>query len=76
MSKNSFEAKIMRLNEISKTLEHGDESLETMLTYFEEGIKVYRECFEILRDTETRIKIILEENNVIKQIDITDNFDS
>ncbi len=70
--KSTFEQKITRLNEISNTLEHGDDNLENMLKYFEEGIKVYRECFEILKETETKIKMILEEDYTIKEVNIND----
>ncbi|GAU76966.1 exodeoxyribonuclease VII small subunit [Fusibacter sp. 3D3] len=70
--KNNFEQKIMQLNEISNSLEHGDDNLEDMLKHFEEGIKVYRECFEILKETETRIKMILEEDYTVKEIHIND----
>lgn len=70
--KGAFEQKIMRLNEISNSLEHGDDNLEDMLKYFEEGIKVYRECFEILKDTETKIKMILEDDYTLKEININD----
>lgn len=70
--KGAFEQKIMRLNEISNSLEHGDDTLEDMLKYFEEGIKVYRECFEILKDTETKIKMILEDDYTLKEININD----
>ncbi|MBF4693683.1 exodeoxyribonuclease VII small subunit [Fusibacter ferrireducens] len=70
--KGAFEQKIMRLNEISNSLENGNEALEDMLKYFEEGIKVYRECFEILKDTETRIKMILEDDYALKEVNIND----
>ncbi len=70
--KGSFEQKILRLNEISNSLENGDDNLEEMLKYFEEGIKVYRECFEILKETETKIKMILEDGYTIKEININD----
>lgn len=70
--KDSFEQKITRLNEISNSLEHGDDNLEDMLKYFEEGIKVYRECFEILKETETRIKMILEDDYTLKEVNINE----
>ncbi len=69
----TFEQKIGRLNEISNTLERGDETLEEMLKHFEEGIRVYRECFELLKDTETRIKMILEDDYAIKEVDIMES---
>lgn len=68
---SSFEQKIVRLNEISNTLEKGDETLEEMLKHFEEGIRVYRECFELLKDTETKIKMILEEDGQFKEVDLS-----
>ncbi len=67
----TFEQKMLKLNELSSNLERGDISLEEMLRQFEEGVKVYRECFEILEATESKIMMIMQEsgNMIEKKID-------
>ena len=74
MSKDqTFEKKIKRLEEIVNQLEEGDYGIEETLKFFQEGMKLSKECKKILDDVELRVNKVLgtdEEENVI-----TENFD-
>ncbi len=58
----SFEAALLRLEEIVKSLESGSAPLDTSLEMFEEGISLVKHCNQKLDNAERRIKIL-----VIKQ---------
>lgn len=72
-SRKDFEGNITRLKEVVKQLEEGDLSLEESLEFFEEGIKLYRLCNEVLNNAEQRISLLIEEDNSIieKPFDVT-----
>lgn len=57
-----FEGNLIRLKEVVKLLEDGNISLEESLKFFEEGIKLYRLCSNVLNDAQQRISILLEED--------------
>ena len=48
MSKKSFEDNMLRLEEIVRTIEQGDASLEESLKLFQEGTKLVQKCQETL----------------------------
>ncbi|MGE0526910.1 MAG: exodeoxyribonuclease VII small subunit [Bdellovibrionales bacterium] len=54
-----FEKKLSRLEEIVTKMEQGDLSLEESLTFFEEGVKLSRECNQQLSQAEQRVKLLL-----------------
>lgn len=56
----SFEEALGRLEEIVKTLEDGESSLEESLSLFEEGVRMARLCSRRLDAAETRIRMLLE----------------
>lgn len=60
--KEGFETKLDQLTQISETLEKGEMTLDDMLVAFENGIKLYRECHEILEKAESKVKQIVEES--------------
>ena len=60
-SKSTFEKKMERLDEITQILEKGEVPLEMLLKVYEEGVKLYRECHQILSETESKIETILVE---------------
>jgi exodeoxyribonuclease VII small subunit len=67
-----FEKKLGRLEEIVKKMETGDLSLEDSLKFFEEGVKLSRECNTQLVAAEQTVKVLLSidaEGNAV-----TDNF--
>lgn len=55
-----FEEALARLEEIVRTLESGDSSLQKSLLLFEEGIRMARICSRRLDEAETRIRVLLE----------------
>ena len=67
----NFETKIESLEKIVGELEKGDLSLEDSVNKFEEGMKISKECSELLEDAEKRISIILEKDGDIEEEDFT-----
>ena len=53
--KRSFEEALTELEEHVRRLDSGDLELEASLTTFESGVKLIRECSELLDDAEQRI---------------------
>ena len=68
---DNFETKIESLEKIVAELEKGDLSLEDSVNKFEEGMKISKECSELLEDAEKRISIILEKDGEIREEDFT-----
>ena len=67
-----FEEKMEDLEKIVIELEKGDLTLEDSLTRFEEGMKISKECNDLLKEAEKRITILLENDGNIKE----ENFDT
>ena len=66
-SKVKFEAKLARLEQIVEEMEAGDLTLDESLARYEEGVKALKKCYELLRDAEKRVEILLKgENGSIK----------
>ena len=59
-----FEKKLGRLEEIVQKMEKGELSLEDSLKFFEEGVKLSRECQTQLSKAETQVKklVSVDEN--------------
>lgn len=54
----SFEGALTQLQEIVHDLEEGDLGLEPSLARFEEGIRLLRNCYQILEQAEQKIEIL------------------
>jgi len=54
-----FEKKLNRLEEIVGKMEKGDVSLEESLKFFEEGVKLSRECNAKLTEAELKVKKLM-----------------
>jgi exodeoxyribonuclease VII small subunit len=54
-----FEKKLNRLEEIVGKMEKGDVSLEESLKFFEEGVKLSRECNSKLTEAELKVKKLM-----------------
>jgi exodeoxyribonuclease VII small subunit len=54
-----FEKKLSRLEELVTKMETGDLPLEDSLKYFEEGVKLSRECNSQLASAEQTVKKLL-----------------
>ncbi len=59
MENKSFEEKMLRLEQIVRTLEKGDAPLEASLSLFKEGTKLVADCSKILDKAELQVKKIV-----------------
>ena len=59
----SFEDKMKRLEEIATQLEKGDLDLDASVTKFEEGMKISKECNEMLEKAEKKITMLIKGEN-------------
>lgn len=68
-----FEKKLKRLEEIVGTMEKGNLPLEESLKFFEEGVKLSKECHEQLSKAEQKVKLLLavDENGNTQTKDFT-----
>ena len=80
MKKPSFEISLKELEEIVELLEKGDLTLDETLAKYEKGIRIYKQCYKILENTEKKINVLLknadgesytEEFNIEKTQDTT-----
>lgn len=55
-----FEKKLNRLETIVEKMEKGDLSLEDSLKFFEEGVRLSRECQTQLTQAETKVKQLID----------------
>ena len=56
--KMTFEAAMMRLEEILHALESGSESLDESLKLYGEGVSLIRSCSTLLENAEQSVKIL------------------
>jgi len=61
--KFNFNKGLLELEKIISKMESGELSLEDSLKYFEEGVKIHRQCHTALTDAEQRISILSENDN-------------
>ncbi len=52
----NFEKKLTRLEEIVAKMERGDLGLDESLKFFEEGVKLSRECQGLLSEAEVKVQ--------------------
>ena len=72
MKENSFENNMEELEKIVKELEDGKLNLDESVKKFEEGMKLSKECNEMLEKAEKKISIILDNNGEIEETDFED----
>ena len=65
--KFNFNNGLLKLEEIINKMESGELSLEDSLKYFEEGVKIHRQCHTSLSDAEQRISILSESDNYTEE---------
>lgn len=58
--KQSFETNLKELEGVVKTLEAGEVPLEEMLTLFEKGIRLTKECTGALDAAEQKINVLMQ----------------
>ena len=61
--KFNFNKGLLQLEEIINKMESGELSLEDSLKYFEEGVKIHRQCHTALTDAEQRISVLSDIDN-------------
>ena len=68
MSKKSnkfdFEAALAELEKIVSVMEDGKQSLEDSLQHFERGINLIRQCQNVLKESEQKVQILLEDKTL------------
>jgi len=55
-----FEDNLARLEKIVEEMEAGDLTLDESLARYEEGVKALKRCYELLRDAEKKVEILLK----------------
>lgn len=65
--KLSFEETMSKLEEIAAELEKGDLNLEESVSKFEEGMKLSKECSNLLEDAEKRITILIKDGDEVQE---------
>lgn len=63
MGKESFENNLKELEEVVKTLESSDISLDEMLGLFEKGVALTKSCTQQLENAEQKITVLMKNRN-------------
>lgn len=64
----NFEDAMKRLEEIAAELEKNELDLDSSVSKFEEGMKLSKQCSQILEDAEKRISILLNtEDGIVEE---------
>ena len=71
MKELKFEEAMKELETIANDLEKGDLSLEESVAKFEEGMKLSKECNDMIEKAEKKITILLSKDGKIEE----ENFD-
>ena len=71
MKELNFEEAMQELEIIANDLEKGDLSLEESVTKFEEGMKLSKQCNDMIAKAEKKITILLQKDGKIEE----ENFD-
>lgn len=56
--KETYESKLLKLEEILKEMETGEVTLDESIKKYEEGMKLYGELYKALQKAEGKIKIL------------------
>ena len=59
----SFEEKMKKLEEIAVELEKGNLDLDSSVSKFEEGMRISKECNEMLEKAEKKITMLIKGDN-------------
>ena len=66
-TKLNFEESMQQLEKIANELEDGKITLEESVTKFEEGMKLSKECNDLLENAEKKITILLKKDDKIEE---------
>lgn len=64
--KPSFEKQIEQLESIVEKLETGDLALEDSLSQFEKGVKLTKECQNLLDKAQQKVAILTQDNDELE----------
>ena len=67
-SRMKFEEGIALLEKIVEELESGDLTLDESLARYEQGVKAFKSCHEMLRDAEKRVEALLKAQDGSTQV--------
>lgn len=70
-----FEQSLEKLEALVERMEEGDLTLEESLKNFEEGIRLTRECQQALARAEQKVKLLIEENGQVSEVDFDEDAD-
>ena len=70
-SKTNFETQLTELESIVEQLEAGELPLEDALKVFEKGVKLSRQCQQLLSEAEQKVTILMD--NDLVDSDLADN---
>jgi len=73
MEEKSFEQSMESLENIVTDLEKGNLNLDESVKKFEEGMKIAKQCNNILEKAEKKITILLENDGKIEEKDFETN---
>ena len=60
VGKVKFEESLARLEQMLEELESGRLTLDESLARYEEGVKALKRCYEVLRDAEKRVEMLIK----------------
>lgn len=72
-TKDSFETKLKRLEQISSLLESESTGLEESISLFEEGMQLSKVCMKTLKEAELKITTL---KNNLTELNFTEESDS
>jgi len=67
--KTTFESQLEALEEIVNNLEKGDLPLNDSLTQFEKGVKLTKECQNMLNKAEQKVMLLSEDEDQLKDFE-------
>lgn len=70
---NNFEQAMIELENIANDLEKGNLTLDESVKKFEEGMKLSKQCTDILEKAEKRINILINNGEEIKETNFSQN---
>ncbi|SFH48381.1 Exodeoxyribonuclease VII small subunit [Tindallia magadiensis] len=65
MKKGHYEKNFVKLEEIVNKLESQQLTLEESLNLFQQGVELYKKCYDQLSSAEDKLTVILEENGIV-----------
>lgn len=65
----NFEEAMKKLEEIAAELEKNDLDLDTSVAKFEEGMKLSKQCSEMLEKAEKKISVLIQDGDSVKEED-------